>query len=412
MKFVFASAFYYRRGGLESYIFKAKELLEAHGHHIVPFATDYYENDKTQYSKYFCKYYDVSKEALANPLKKNLQALINMFFNLEAYRNVRKLIEQTKPDILQGFNIPRNLSFSVFKSAKDMGIPTIMRLSDYALLCPCTTAIDWKGEVCSEFSCSGLNFSKILRRRCVHNSMAASFLGCLEVKIIFLFGAYKKYVDYFIAPSRFIRNVFIKHYKIPPKRIFHLPIFIDLPNTSFPDLDDGFFLYAGRLSKEKGIMTLLQAIKGHEKHKLIIAGTGPLEWEYKEYSRKNKIKNVEFLGFKKFSELQNLIRRCRAVILPSEWYENSPNIVLEAYSFCKPVIASRIGGIPEIVKNWETGLLFEPKNSDDLSLKISYFATHKKEAVDMGQRARIYVEKELKAEEHYARLMEIYRQAL
>ncbi len=412
MKFVFASAFYYRRGGLESYIFKAKELLEAHGHHIVPFATNYYLNDKTEYSDYFCKFYDVSKDGLSKPIKENIITVANMFFNMEAYRNVRRLIKETKPDIFQGFNISRNLSFSVFKAAKDMGIPTIMRLSDYALLCPCSTGIEGSGEICSGFSCLGLNLTKALKKRCVHNSVAASFLGCLEVKAILMVGAYKKYVDYFIAPSQFIRNVFIKHYKIPPKRIFHLPIFIDLPNTSFPDLDDGFFLYAGRLSKEKGIMTLLQAIKGHEKHKLIIAGTGPMEAEYIEYCKENKITNVEFVGFKKYEDLRKLIKRCRSVILPSEWYENSPNIVLEAYSSCKPVIASRIGGIPEIVRDQETGLFFEPKSVDDLDLKINYLATSRDKASEMGNRGRVFMEQELNAEGHYTRLMEIYRQVL
>ncbi len=412
MKIIFASAFYYRRGGLESYIFKAKELLESYGHGIVPFATDYYQNDITEYSKYFCRFYDVSKDGLSKPLKENIITVTNMFFNLDAYRNVKRLIKATMPDLLQGFNIPRNLSFSVFKAAKDMGIPTIMRLSDYALLCPCSVGIDGKGEICSDFSCCGLNFVKVLMRRCVHNSVAASFLGCLEVKMILLFEAYKKYVDYFIAPSQFIRNVFIKYYKIPSERIFYIPIFIDLSNASFSDSDDGFFLCAGRLSKEKGITTLLQAIKGHEKHKLIIAGTGPMEAKYIEYCKENKITNVEFVGFKKYEDLRKLIKRCRSVILPSEWYENSPNIVLEAYSFCKPVIASRIGGIPEIVRDCETGLLFEPKDHNDLSSKIKFFADHPEKAAEIGKRGRIFIEQELNAEKHYLSLMEVYNLAI
>lgn len=393
-------------------MFKTKELLETHGHQVVPFSTDYHQNDKTEYSEYFCKFYDVSKEAVSKPIKENMQAITNMFFNREAYGKVKKLISEARPDILQGFNIPRNLSFSVFKAAGDMGIATIMRLSDYALLCPCSTAIDGSGELCSEFSCSSLNFTKVLMRRCVHNSSAASLLGGLEVKAILLSGAYRKYVDYFIAPSRFVKNVFIQYFKIPPERIFYLPVFIDTFDVPPSDIDDGYFLYAGRLSREKGIITLLQAIKRHEKHKLLIAGTGPSEAEYKEYCVNNKITNVEFLGFKKYADLKELIRRCRAIVLPSEWYENSPNIVLEAYLYGKPVIASRIGGIPELVKDRDTGLLFEPKNADELSSKIEFFTAHQAEAARMGRKGRMFIEQELNAEEHYTRLIEIYKHAL
>ncbi len=393
-------------------MFKAKELLEAHGHQVAPFATDYYENEDTEYSVYFCKFYDVSKEALSKPFSENLQAVMNMFFNREAYRKIKELIIKTKPDIVQGFNIPRNLSFSVFKAARDMGVPTILRLSDYALLCPCSTGVDGRGELCSEFSCTRFNYAKILMRRCVHNSVLASLFGCLDVQVIFLLRAYQKYVDYFIAPSQFIRNIFIQYYKIPPERIFYLPIFINSSNASLPDSDDGFFLYAGRLSKEKGITTLLQAIKKNGKRKLIIAGTGPLEAEYKDYCVKNKISNVEFPGFKNYAEIEDLIRRCRAVILPSEGYENSPNIILEAYRNSKPVIASRIGGIPELVKEWTTGLLFEPKDTDELSSKIEFLAAHQTEASRMGYKGHMLIEQEFNVEDHYIRLMGIYKQTL
>ncbi|MBI4707260.1 MAG: glycosyltransferase family 4 protein [Candidatus Omnitrophica bacterium] len=412
MKLVFASTFYYRRGGLESYLFKTKELLERKGHHIVPFATDYFENYDSEYSDYFCKYYDVSSEALSKPFKENLQALMNLFFNREAYIKIQRLVRETKPDLLQGFNMARNLSFSVFKGAKDAGVPTIMRISDYALFCPCAIGIDGAGELCTEFSCTGMNFSKILSKRCVHNSLIASFFGLFEVKTIFLLGAYNKYVDYFIAPSRFIRDIFIKHYKIPSERICYLPVFIDSSNASSADADDGYFLYAGRLSKEKGVMTLLKAIERNAKLKLIIAGAGPAEAELKAYCTNNKIGNIEFLGFQKYSDLQDLIKRCRAVILPSECYENSPNIVLESYNYYKPVIASKIGGIPEIVKDGETGFLFEPRKHEDLYSKIEYLASNKVLAADMGQRAKRLVEQEFNAAKHYAGLIEIYKKAL
>ena len=106
MKIIFASKFYYRRGGLESYMFKTKELLESKGHTVIPFSTNFSENHETEYSKFFCTYYNLSKASYSKrALIKNIKATENMFFNREAYNNMKKLIAQTKPDIVQGFGI-------------------------------------------------------------------------------------------------------------------------------------------------------------------------------------------------------------------------------------------------------------------------------------------------------------------
>ena len=407
MKIIFASKFYYHRGGMESYIFRMKALLEAHGNRVIPFSTDYYRNYKTEFSEYFCKYYELSKKGLSSLTINNAKAIGNMFFNKEAYSNMQKLIKKTNPDIVQGFGVAKHLSYSIFKAAKDMGIPTVMRLSDYALLCPNSLAADGMGKICTEFACSKFNFTKILRRKCIHDSTRASLIGGFEVKINLLLRTYKKNVDYFIAPSRFIKEIFIQHYRISPERIFYLPIFIESSNFSFSDFDDGFFLYAGRLSKEKGVSTLLMAIEKNKKHKLVIAGTGPAEKEYREYSKKNKL-NVEFVGFQDFKSLQKLIKKCRAVIIPSEWYENSPNVVLEAYAHGKPVIGTRIGGIPELIEDNKTGFLFEKGDVSALAKKIKLLYDVKNLAVEMGKTAKKMVKEKFNSDIHYKDSMNFY----
>jgi glycosyltransferase involved in cell wall biosynthesis len=407
MKIIFASKFYYHRGGLESYLFKTKALLEAHGHQVIPFSTDYPENYKTEYSEFYCKYHNLSKEAFSlSPNIESINATVNMFFNREAYTCMRKLINKTKPDIVQGFGVTKHLSYSIFKAAKDMGVPTVMRLSDFALLCANSTATDYFGKLCPEIYCSENNFKKILTKKCIHNSMLASFIGALEVKFNLLFGTYKKYVDYFIAPSRFLRDSFIQHYGISPERIIYLPVYNEL--QSIPsDKDDAFFLFAGRLSDEKGIITLLKAGMKSSGHKIVIAGTGPSEDKYKTYSEKNKI-NVEFVGHEDFESLQSLIKKCRAVIVPSECYENSPNIVLEAYSYGKPVIGTRVGGIPELIEDKKTGLLFELGNDEELAEKMKLLHDDKNLAVEMGNNGRKILEAKFMPEKHYEELEKFY----
>ena len=117
-------------------------------------------------------------------------------------------------------------------------------------------------------------------------------------------------------------------------------------------------LYFGRLSKEKGVINLINAIKDID-YKLIIAGTGPLENELKEYVKANNICNVEFVGFLQGDDLLNLIRRSRCVVLPSQWYENGPYSAMEAMALGKPLIVSNKGGLPELVDNENSGYIFD-----------------------------------------------------
>jgi len=411
MKIIFASKFYYITGGLESYLFRAKQLLEANGHEVIPFSTNHPDNYKTVYSKYFCKHYELSREGRSRSIMDNIKAVINMVHNRDAYLKMKQLILDTKPDIVQGFGVTRHLSYSIFKASKELNIPTIMRQSDYALLCPVTSALDGWGRLCPDFSCSKGNLTKILKRRCIHDSFVTSFIGNLEHNINLHLKTYKRNIDYYIAPSLFLRDIFIKHYGVSPDRIFYLPVFIDSNNVPVANSDDGYFLYAGRLTREKGVATLLKAIKKDSRSKLVIAGFGTMEDEFKKYAEKNNI-NVHFAGYQNFDNLQELIKRSRAVIVPSEWYENSPNIVLEANTHGKPVIGANIGGIPEMIEDNLTGLIFEMGNSDDLCSKIKYLMDNPNKATEMGKRARLFVEQERNAEKHYQSLMEIYNSAV
>ena len=404
MKLLFASKFYYRRAGLESYYFNAKDMLEQNGHKVIPFSTNYSGNIPSDFQESFTSYYELSH---INPkrLAYNFIALKNMLYNSEAYEKVNKLCQEHHPDIFQGFGVTKHLSYSIFKAAKENGIPTVMRLSDYALLCPNSTGLDGKSQICKDFDCySKLNFRSI-RRNCVKKNTLASVIGFAEIKANKLLDGYRKYIDYFIAPSRFIRQIFIDHYGVSEDRIFYLPVFFDFSNYSVSKIDEDYIFYAGRLDHEKGLFTLLNALKRFPSLKLKMAGKGPLEDELKKYVIDNKLQ-VEFLGFQDFDNVQKLISSCSFLVLPSEWYENSPNIVLEAMAHGKAVIGSNIGGIPEEVLDGETGYLFEPKDIDGLADKIQLATENKKQ---LGMNGRKYLEDYFNKEKHYNMLMDIYK---
>lgn len=169
-------------------------------------------------------------------------------------------------------------------------------------------------------------------------------------------------------------------------------------------------VFWGRSQPEKGIKTLIQTyVALVPNFQLLIVGEGEQRQELEQYVSMQEVKNVYFVGYKTGEELKNLIRDSAFLVLPSEWYENFPMVTLEAYALGKPVVASRLGGIPESIDEEETGLLFEPGNVSELAEKIQILAGDKKRCEEMGRRGRAKIE-QISAE-HYGRLMELYEEA-
>jgi len=142
-----------------------------------------------------------------------------------------------------------------------------------------------------------------------------------------------------------------------------------------------------------------------------IIGEGPLEKDIRTKISAENIRNVKLLGYKRGEDLKMDILKSMFIVLPSEWYENNPRSIIEGFAYGKPVIGSRLGGIPELVRDNETGLTFESGNAEDLRIKIEYLTNHQDKIIEMGKNARLFVEKELGADRHYEGLIRIYNQA-
>jgi glycosyltransferase involved in cell wall biosynthesis len=217
-------------------------------------------------------------------------------------------------------------------------------------------------------------------------------------------------IGIYISPSKFLKNkvseMGFKH------EVVYMPNFVALEEfrPSYESSEESI-VYAGRLSYEKGIATLLDAMKGLD-IKLKIIGDGPLGDEYKSKAEREHINNVHFLGYRKNADLQHEIKKSLLLVIPTECYENNPRTVIEAFALGKPVVGARIGGIPELVRDWETGITFEAGNVNDLRDKIRSMLQNRERLREMGKRAREFVEKELNPETHYHMLMEIYKKAI
>ena len=414
-KIVTATKFYYHRAGLESYLFKITNLLRENGNEVIPFSTTYPENYKVDYDEYFAEYIGIGGEDTLSPIKK-LKALARIFYNAEAQSKIAKLFDATNPDVLWGFGVHRHLSPSIFIEAKKRRIPVIHRLSDYAIICPDSRLTKGDNSNCDNLLCPQKGYHHCILNRCVRQastdnaskdpSLAASVIGALELALHHNFGFYRDNVTKFISPSNFLRNTMVKA-GIPEEKIVHIPIFIN-PAEYEPDTDsDGYLLYFGRLSREKGLPLLLEAMEKLKNHRLVIVGDGPQREYLEQLKTEKNLDNIEFLGKKLGDELKQVIKRSQAVIVPSTWFDNSPNVILEALALSKPVIGARIGGIPEYIREGETGTLYAHDSLNELIEKINYLMQNPDLCREMGANARKIVEEQYNPQAHYEKVINL-----
>ena len=359
MKVLLINNYHYLRGGAERAYFDLGELLESKGHEVAYFSTQNPRNRRSQYSSYFVKDYDLRS-------KHNFFIWLwiwgRIIYNREARVKLEKLIRDFQPDIAHLHNIYHHLSPSVISALKKAGIPVAMSLHDYKLICP-NYKMFRQGQICRE--CPGGKYYNCLKYKCVQNSRLRSLTSALEAywqeKVLKI---YEK-VDLFISPCEHLKKRFLEA-GFRKEKIKVLPHFLNWEESlsqSEPDRKD-YFLFFGRLSPEKGVETLLNALSETEGVYLKIAGEGSEEDKLKKMVKeKNLSSQVEFLGYKDKEDLNNLIRNARAVIFPSVWEEVFGYAILESLALGKPVIASRVGAIPELIRDGQNGYLFEPGNS-------------------------------------------------
>ncbi|MDD5342704.1 MAG: glycosyltransferase [Patescibacteria group bacterium] len=398
MKVLLINKFYFLKGGAEKQFFDLKEMLERHGHQVVVFSMQHENNLPSPYSKYFVSKVDFEKVRWD---WQGLRTAARMFYSFEARRKLGRLIKEERPDICHIHNIYHQISPSILSVLKRRNIPVVQTLHDYKLLCPHYSMYS-HGQICERSK--GYNYFACAFHRCVKNSYVASFLAAFEMYFHKMLRIYEDNVDLFISPSQFLIKK-VREWDLPVIEINHLANFIKLENHPAYETGD-YLLYYGRLSEEKGVSLLLDAVKDLPV-KLKIVGSGPEEKLLKEKAKKENISNVEFSGFATGSELGRLIGESRATVLPAQWYENCPLVILEAYSYKKPVIGTRLGGIPELIRDGETGFLVEAGSVEDLRRKIELMYLDKNQALKMGEAGYKFVQR-FSPEIYYQKLMRYY----
>ncbi len=353
MKILLVNKFHYKKGGSETYYFTLANTLVSLGHEVIFFAMEDDKNFNCDQSKYF-----VSNVGVSSGIKGKLKMIKNIAYSKEAYKKMQQLLDDEKPDVAILNLIHKQITCSIIDSLIKHNVKVVWTMHDLITVCPAYTMLDGNGKICEK--CLEGDFNNCKNNKCIHGSTLMSYLSTYEAKVIKKKGWYNK-VDLFVCPSKFYKE------KLREGHFTNSPI-IHMPNPLPLDTDYGvninsedYILYFGRLSKEKGVRTLIESMK-YVEGKLIILGTGPIEEElHKFITDENLQDKVSMLGFKTGEELELYIKNAICVVLPSEWYENGPYSAMEAMALGKPLIVSNNGGLPELVDNEKNGYIYGSK---------------------------------------------------
>lgn len=385
MRILQVNKFFYEKGGSEKYFFNLIKLLEEQGNEVISFSMQHQKNKKSKYSKYFIP--EINYHSYKNIFSKAHKFIKNK----QAQEYLEKLISKTKPEIAHLHNIHHQLTPAITETLKKHNIPIVQTAHDYQIICP-SYLLYTKNAVCQR--CKPQRYYQCVFNKCVGNSILKSKLAMFEMYYNRKYRDYLKHLSVVICPSKFQAELFKAWgVKTKIKQLYNFTAIKPLDNIEQKD----YYLYFGRLSRGKGLTTLVKTFKQLPQKKLQIVGTGSLAVSLKKIAK--DAKNINFLGYKSGDTLTKIIQQAHSIIIPSELYDNNPLVALESLSLNKWVIAADIGGLTELIKPGENGELF--KAGDVKALKA---ALNKKQGT--GQKSQDQYNKE----SHYQQLMEIYEQ--
>ncbi len=396
--------YYYRRGGAEVLFLEHNRIFEGLGWEVVPFSMRHPKNLPTPWQDYFVEEIEFGR---SYGIGRKAQLAGRIIYSTEARDQLGRLLGKARPRIAHAHNVYHHISPSIFGVLKSAGIPSIMTVHDLKLGCPSYKML-LDDRVCER--CKGGHIYNVALHRCVKGSAALSTLVMFETLVHRILGLYSDTIDKFVAPSRFYIEKLVE-WGWPRERFTYIPNFVNAESFSFdPKIGEGF-VFAGRLSGEKGLGVLIRAA-ALSRQPLLIAGEGPQEKEMRLLADRLGA-DVRFFGMLGRIELRELIRSARALVLPSLWFENAPISVLEAYALGRPVIASRIGGLPELIREGETGETFCAGDVESLAATLERFAaTPKPRLAEMGAAGRAWIEDEFSEAAYRDRMSELYSSVL
>jgi len=401
MKILLINKFFFSFGGTETAFFQTAKLLQEQRHEVIYFSMAHPKNLESQQSSHFVSQVDFVEMSAWRELLRRIKRII---FGSESRRKLDELLRIEKPDIAHLHNIYHHLSPTIIATLKKHGIPVVLTLHDYKVVCP-AYKLFVRGTVCEK--CRGRRFYWCVLKKCVQGSRLKSLLCAVEVAY---HRRYYEMVDALVSPSRFLMAKmaemgFSKHCRYIPNA-FSLQDKPTLSDAVLPQV-----VCFGRLVEEKGIHLLIEAMKGVPADCLII-GDGPRKEELHDLASRTPEARIRFMGHQPFPLLEPIVHCAAMVVIPSIWYENNPFSIIESFSMGVPVIAARIGGIPEMVIDQENGLLFTAGSSADLHDKIMLLLKEPELGCELARKAHLHLERHFTPAQHCEKLLALYRELI
>lgn len=319
-----------------------------------------------------------------------------------------QILRSSQPHVAHFHNIFPLISPSAYSACRKVGVPVVQTLHNFRLLCPAATFFR-DGRVCEDCMHRTPPWPGIVHA-CYRDSRGQTGVVAVMLAVHWWLKTWSGRVDVYIALTEFARKKFIQG-GIPAEKIVVKPNFVH-PDPGMRESGGEYALFVGRLSPEKGVSTLLKAWRSLKDVPLNIAGEGPLCEKVHAFINREKLENVELLGQRSHEEIVALMKGARFLVFPSEWYEGFPMTLVEAFACGVPVVASRLGGMAEIVEEGHTGLFFQPGDSANLAEKVRWAMDHPDAMREMGVKARQAYEEKYTAEKNYQILLNIYERAV
>jgi glycosyltransferase involved in cell wall biosynthesis len=386
MKLLYIYNLYQQSGGENQWVQSEPDLFRARGHDVAIYRRD-------------------NSEIRDFSLWKRTALFWESAWSQESYEAVRALIRRKRPEVAHVYNTLALVTPSVYYACHEEGVPVVQTVYNYRLLCPAANFLR-NGRICED--CVQHSLWSSVAHGCYRDSRLQSAALAWALHSHRRRGTWDTIVDAYIAPTEFMRTKLIEG-GLPATKIVVKPNYHE-PDPGVRVASDGSALYVGRLSPEKGVRTLLTAWQMLDRPpRLCVIGDGPLRAELEETVARNSQGGIELLGMRPHHEVLEHLKAAAFLILPSEWYEAFPHVILEAFACGVPILASRIGTLPDVIQDHINGLLFEASQAADLAAKVKWIVSHPDDAQRIARNGRAEYETKYTADRNYERLIGIYR---
>jgi glycosyltransferase involved in cell wall biosynthesis len=365
------------RGGADNATLATVELLRAGGIEVCAMSYD--------------------SRDLASGMRGRLEAFAAGIYGSAALRNLNSLLDSFRPDVVHAHKLYPLISPWALRLAHRRGIPVVMSTYDYVMTCPVATH-SWNGAACTR-CVDGSPLWGVLRN--CRGRLTESVAYVARHAVARRFRLYEDHVSRFVTPNRFTATWLTARAAIPAERIVVIPFPFELPESPADPARGSYIAYVGRFAPEKGVAALVEAARCSGLPFRFAGDSAALPMA-------EHLPNVQLVVTRTPAQLAEFYRNARALVVPSLWFETLPLVVGEAMSHGIPVIASRVGGLPEFVNDGVTGLLVEPGDAADLARKATRLWEAPRLAQRLGAAARAYVQEKCSAAVVFERLRAVY----